>query len=137
MIQLIFKMLSYAISYATYKNPSKLNTNSAILLNLPPIQFPSTIPQPRRRLLRRNIPLRLRHQLIPHQKLPHRRAPQQRGIEMHMQITTLNFLLTSLQGRLMDTGTVWERAFEEIIIPPRNLRDSLCKLQFFFFVEIG
>ena len=40
------------------------------------IQLTRTASQSSRRLLRRDIPLRLRHHLITDEKLPHRRAPQ-------------------------------------------------------------
>ena len=65
-------------------------------LQLPPIQLPTTPPQLLRRLFGRNIPLRLRHHLVPDQELPHARTSQQRRIEVQMQRTRFDLPVRAL-----------------------------------------
>jgi hypothetical protein len=70
------------------------------------IQLTSTIiPQSLGSLLWSNIPLRLGHKLISNQKLSDCRTSEKRGIEMHMEMRGLDFLLRAFKWSLMDTRT--------------------------------
>ncbi len=57
------------------------------LLKMLPVQLSPTIfSETFRGLLRRDVPLRLRHQLITHQELPNRCTAEQRRVEVHMEM---------------------------------------------------
>ena len=72
----------------------------------------------------------------PNKELPNRCTSEQRRIEVQMQVRRLNLLFRPFQRCLVNTHTVREVRLEEVIVPPRNLRNSLSELRLLVGVQI-
>jgi len=75
------------------------------LFQMLPVKFPATIPQSSSCLLRCDIPLWLRHQLVTDQELSNGSTPEKRRIEVHMEMARFDFLVCSFKRCLMDSRT--------------------------------
>lgn len=87
---------------------SKLSRCSPLLQEALPVDFTSQRPEPRRRLLRRDIPLWLSQQLVSHKELAHRRGAQKGRVKVHVEIAVLGLFLCAVEGCLVDART-WYR----------------------------
>jgi len=87
---------------------TKLNHNSIIIQPATlgsfhglAVEYAPTLPQPRSRLFRCDVSLRLGQKLESHKELADGRRPEKRGIKVHVEVACFGLVGAAVQGRLV------------------------------------